>query len=201
VGANIGYFTLLAAPIVGEAGRVEAIEPGKRNCRLMHRSAVRSRFRNVHVYPFAIWDQRGALSYLAQGSNGTVAEVHSAIDIPPGGRLVPTTTLDDLVAGLDRVDVIKLDVEVAEFRVLRGASRTLQRRPIVVSEVSPLLLEQVSGVSAERYLSSFLDLGYELSVVGRDGDGELLPCGRDPDRVLEALGTAGSLDMLARPID
>jgi FkbM family methyltransferase len=201
VGANIGYFSLLAAPIVGETGRVVAIEPAERNCRLMHRSAVRSGFGNVHLFPFAVWDQPGALVYLAQGSNGTVAELRAAPDLPPGGRLVPTSTLDDLVAGLDRIDVIKLDVEGAEFRVLRGAVRTLERRPIVVSEVSPLLLERVSGVSVERYLASFLDLGYDLSVVDRDGDGELLDCDRDLGRVLEALGAAGSLDMLARPMD
>ena len=55
---------------MGEAGRVVAIEPAERNCRLMHRSVVQ-RIRSVQLYPFAVWDRRGALAYVAQGSNGT----------------------------------------------------------------------------------------------------------------------------------
>jgi FkbM family methyltransferase len=202
VGANIGYFSLLGAQIVGEVGRVLAIEPGERNCRLIHRSVVRNQLRNVHLHPYAISDQQGALTYLAQGSNGTIADLDATTDVPPGGRLVSTTTLDNLLAGLDRVDVIKLDVEGAEARVLRGAARTFQQhRPVVVSEVSPLLLEKISGMSAQSYLACFLDLGYELSVVDRDGNGELFACGRDLARVLGVLRALGSLDVIARPIE
>jgi FkbM family methyltransferase len=201
IGANIGYFSLLAARIVESGGRVVAVEPGARNCRLLHRSVVRNRFGNVQLHPCAISDGRGTLAYLAQGSNGTIADLDATRDVPPGAHLVPATTLDDLLAGLDRVDVIKLDVEGAEGRVLRGASLTLERhRPAVISEVSPSLLERISGVSAEAYLTRFLDLGYELSVVDRDGDGELLGCGRDLTQVLEALAASGSVDVLARPV-
>src|SRR5262249_27455239 len=154
---------------------------------------VRNRLGNVRLYPCAIWDRPGALAYLPEGSNGTVADLEPASDLPPGARLIPTATLDDLLAGLDRVDMIKLDVEGAEFRVLRGAARTLQRRPLVVSELSPELLRRVSGASAEHYLTGFLDLGYGLSVIDRDGGGELLDCGRDLGKVLDALGATGSL--------
>jgi hypothetical protein len=93
-------------------------------------------------------------------------------------------------------------VEGAEARVLRGAARTFQQhRPVVVSEVSPLLLEKISGMSAQSYLACFLDLGYELSVVDRDGNGELFACGRDLARVLGVLRALGSLDVIARPIE
>ena len=200
VGANIGYFSLLAARIVDGGGRVVAIEPGARNCRLLHRSLVRNRLGNVQLHPCAISDDRGTLAYLAEGSNGTIADLDATRDVPAGAHLVPATTLDDLLAGLDRVDVIKLDVEGAEGRVLRGATRTLERhRPVIISEVSPSLLETISGVSAEAYLTRFLDLGYELWVVDRDGDGELRGGGRDVGKVLEALAASGSVDVLARP--
>jgi hypothetical protein len=74
-----------------------------------------------------------------------------------------------------------------------------RHRPAVLTEVSPALLERISGVSAGAYLARLLDLGYELALVDRDGDGELLPCGRDPATVLEALAASGSVDVLARP--
>jgi FkbM family methyltransferase len=201
VGANVGYFSLLAARLVETAGRVVAIEPGPRNCRLLHRSVVRNRCGNVQLYPCAVSDRRGAVAYLAEGSNGTIADLDATRDVPPGAHLVAATTLDDLLAGFDRVDVIKLDVEGAEGRVLEGATRTLERhRPAVISEVSPLLLETISGVSAGGYLTRFLDLGYTLSVVDRDGDGELLDCGRALTEVLAALAASGSVDVLARPV-
>lgn len=202
VGANLGYFSLLAAQMVGETGTVVAIEPGERNCRLLYRSVVRNRLRNVQLHPYAISDRRETLVYLAQGSNGTIAPLDADTGGPAGGRLVPAIPLDDLVAGLDRVDVIKLDVEGAEARVLRGAAATLARhRPLVVSEFSPLLLEQVSGVSGDVYLSQLLDLGYQLSVVDPDGAGELIACGRDPRAVVRVLQRAGTaqLDLMARP--
>jgi len=201
VGANIGYFSLLAARILEGRGRVVAIEPGARNCRLLHRSVVRNQLSNVEIHPYALSDRRGTLAYVAEGSNGTISDLDATRDAPPGAHLVPAATLDALVAGLDRVDVIKLDVEGAEGRVLRGAARTLGRhRPAVVSEVSPSLLQRISGVSAEAYLAGFLDLGYELSLVDRDGDGELFACGRDLTKALEALAASGPVDVLARPV-
>lgn len=201
VGANIGYFSVLAARLVGETGLVVAIEPGERNCVLLHRSATRHRLRNVRLHPYALSDRRETLVYLAQGSNGTITDLGDGDDWPSGGRLVPAAPLDELVAGLDRVDVIKIDVEGAESRVLRGAAATLERhRPVVVSEFSPLLLEQVSRVTGDAYLSQLLDLGYELSVVDPDGAGELIPCGRDSGAVLRRLRDAGTtqLDLVAR---
>jgi FkbM family methyltransferase len=202
VGANIGYFSLLAARLVGETGAVVAIEPGERNGVLLHGSVVRNRLRNVTLHPYAVSDRRETLVYLPQGSNGTVAGLAGAGEVPPGARLVPATTLDDLVAGLDRVDVVKIDVEGAEGRVLRGAAATVARhRPLVVSEFSPLLLEAVSGVAGDAYLSHLLERGYELSVVDPDGAGELIPCGRDAGAVVRFLQRAAlaQLDLVARP--
>jgi FkbM family methyltransferase len=203
VGANIGYFSLLAGRIVGETGAVVAIEPGERNCVLLHRSAVRNRLRNIRLHPCAISDRRETLVYLPQGSNGTITGLPGDGEVPSGGRLVPATTLDDLVASLDRVDVIKIDVEGAEARVLRSAAATLERhRPLVVSEFSPLLLEEVSGVTGDAYLAQLLDLGYELSVVDPDGAGELISCGRDAQEVVRFLRGAGlaQLDLVARGV-
>jgi hypothetical protein len=70
----------------------------------------------------------------------------------------------------------------------------------VVSEFSPLLLEEVSGVTGDAYLAQLLDLGYELSVVDPDGAGELIPCGRDTRRVVGFLRGAGlaQVDLVAR---
>ena len=180
-----------------------AIEPGERNCLLLHRSAVRNRLPNIRLHPCAISDRRETLVYLPQGSNGTITGLPGDGEVPAGGRLVPATTLDDLVASLDRVDVIKIDVEGAEARVLRSAAATLERhRPLVVSEFSPLLLEEISGVTGDAYLAQLLDLGYEPSVVDPNGAGELIPCGRDARQVVGFLRGAGlaQLDLVARRV-
>src|SRR5207248_7439067 len=109
VGANIGYYSLLAASRVGEAGHVHAFEPSNRNCALLQASVDRNGFRCVDLYPFAVADRSTTLVYDAVASNGSVSEPEPgapALDLD----LVRSVRLDDVLAGLP-VDVMKIDVE------------------------------------------------------------------------------------------
>ena len=99
---------------------------------------------------------------------------------------------------------VSIDVDRRLYRQDIAASKAhaamlARHRPVVVSEYSPGLLEQVSGATGDAYLSLLLDLGYELSIVDPDGGGELIRCGRDAGRVVRFLRDAGmvQLDVLA----
>ena len=132
VGANTGQFTKLFSRIVPR-GFVFAVEP-QSYARTILGAAVRlNRLRNVAILPMALGAAPGvgllSLPVKASGSYGSgIANLAAAV----GGRefeveAVAIATLDQIVAALalDRVDLIKADIEGAELELLRGAERTL----------------------------------------------------------------------------
>ncbi|HEX2819296.1 MAG TPA: FkbM family methyltransferase [Streptosporangiaceae bacterium] len=167
IGANLGYYTMLASRLVGPAGRVVAVEPNSENCRLLLLSKLLNDAGNAELLPVALDDHRG-WSYFstALGTNGCLLD--GGLAIADGrGFVVPTFTLDELVEG--PVDLIKIDVEGAEFRVMSGARRIITAyRPVIITEFSCHMLAEVSGCSPAAYLSWFTDLGYQVYVIGRN---------------------------------
>lgn len=198
VGASVGYYTVLAARIVGADGHVHAFEPGPQNQSLLLLNVRSNRLENVTLHRVAAGDRRDVGVYDASGGNGFVGPFDGDPAALAVHELVETTTLDDAL-GDGRVDVVKVDVEGAEGLVLRGARALLARRqPVVVFEFSPPSLEAISGVTGEGLLGELGELGYRFS---------LLTAGHDPDRelgpreVLDAFEASGvhHVDVLARP--
>jgi FkbM family methyltransferase len=165
VGANVGYYTLLASQLVGPSGRVLAFEPNSENVRLLLASLQRSGATNVEVLPVACDLQRGWTAFRNHtGSNGGVMD---DADLLQPCTIVPTFTLDELVEG--DVGFLKMDVEGAEGRVVKGAQKLLEKcRPVVTSELSCTMIQNVSHVDAESYLRVFTDLGYSVNHIVRE---------------------------------
>ena len=193
VGANNGYYSLLASRLVGAAGRVVAVEPNSENCRLLLTSVALQRADNVELFPLACSSTRGWGYFSSHiGSNGGLVPADDLVRRP--GTVVPTFPLDDLVDG--PVHLLKLDVEGAEGLVVAGARRLLEtHRPIVTTELSCDMLPRVSGVEAADYLQGFVDLDYSLSLVERPSGtlrelaspAELLDTWGDPFRIEDLL--------------
>ena len=166
VGANVGYFALLASGLVGPTGRVLALEPNSENCRLLVSSLRLHDVENVDLLPVAADEATGWAYYSTHvGSNGGLVERADLLSHP--GVVVPTFALDDLVPG--EVGLLKMDVEGAEGRVVRGASRVIERhRPIVTTELKEEMLQRVSGMSVADYLGRFERLGYTPALLDKD---------------------------------
>lgn len=200
LGAHVGYYSLIAAGLVGPAGRVLSFEPNPGSCELLVRSARLNGFVNIEVYPFAVTETRG-ISYLqGRGSHATLVGPVGSARASHGASVVPTITLDEVLRDVSRVDVIKMDIEGAEFRALRGGQQAVVRhRPVIISELSAAALQNVSSVSPEEYLRALVGLNYELSII--QAVGGLIACGTDTGRVLRALDAhpATHLDILACP--
>jgi FkbM family methyltransferase len=139
VGANIGDFSIWAAKQGGPGTRVLAVEADPDNLPLLHRNLHRHRLDEVvQVAPVAAAAEAGTvvLHQGHQSGTSTIApsEVHTLEHLRPRGTIeIPAESLDSLVesAGLDRVDVVKIDVEGAEEQVLAGAARLLSNgRPL-----------------------------------------------------------------------
>ncbi len=173
IGASVGFFTLLAATRVGPTGRVLAVEPSPTNCKLLCLSLLANAMGNVALFPAAASDAEELLLYDAIDSNGMISPMPSD---PGAEHLIGTRTivrslvLDRQLRDLARLDVIKIDVEGAEYRALKGATDLLRaHRPLVFSEFAPEGLRQVSAVEPEEYLKLLVGLGYELGVLQPDG--------------------------------
>jgi FkbM family methyltransferase len=198
IGANIGWFSLLAASLVGPTGRVVAIEPNPRNVALLRQSAKDNGFDNIDVVAVALGERPGAAALETDGSNGRLIPV----DGPPAQAVVASFVvavypLDSVLneVGVTRVDAIKIDVEGAEPLVIRGATRTIsESRPLLVSEFFPLALDSSPWGNARHYLAMLRALGYRLSVIGREGVHE-------DEEILSMTGEAGTghVDLLGRP--
>lgn len=140
IGANVGFFALLAARLAGPEGRVIAFEPIAEVAALAREAALRSDLGDrVEVRVAAVGERAGSvvMCVVAQGgiwSHVATREPHSATT---ERREVAQVSLDDAVAaGAPPPDVIKIDVEGAEDDVLRGARHVLaEHRPVVVCEL------------------------------------------------------------------
>ncbi len=179
VGANIGFYSMLAAALVGETGRVLSFEPNSENCRLLLLSASRNGFDNIELHPVALGESAGhAVFRTALGSNGGFIDGEGEALLDPTAMVVPIARLDDVVTqsgqgaqlgqGAQSVDLVKVDVEGAEALVFAGASDLLtNQRPTVIGEFSPEMLGRVSGVDPATYLQRWLDLDYTINVCDR----------------------------------
>jgi FkbM family methyltransferase len=168
VGASFGYFSALAGSIVGAGGRVIAVEPGPQNQSLLLLNLAANDVLTAEVHQAALSDEPGVFKYGRSGANGTISPFDGDPAHVGNYDLVQATTLDRLVSGAP-VDMMKIDVEGAEGRVLRGATTTLRERsPLLVFEFSPPSLEITSDMSGAELLELLAGMGYALDLVSAD---------------------------------
>ncbi len=156
VGAHIGWYSLKAANAVGPKGHVIAVEPNHETLNWLRNNIRASGAGSViAVAPVACADSETTLTFYAASHRNTgessLSQTNASQDGPVSASYpVRARRLDDIVkdAGLDRVDAIKIDVEGAEFMVLKGATETLDRyHPVVVVELVDRQLKAMgSGV-------------------------------------------------------
>jgi len=138
-GANVGIYTLAAGTIVGEAGRVLAYEPSAQSFPLLEKNIALNGLTNVRAFPAALAQKNGR-TWLHRGPNPTLNSLGKDPSWKEDGEEIVTKTLDQALhqTGIDRVDVIKMDVQGAEELVLRGAFNTLlSAHPVIIFEVWP----------------------------------------------------------------
>lgn len=190
IGANIGYFTMLAAKLVGSSGRVTAIEPNPANVKLIEASRRVNSFDQVTIVQAAAGRAVGLLMLNSSFSNGTTAGLSDNLTNLLDATTVPCLVLDDLIGVGKLVDFIKIDVEGAEYNALFGFRETIARcHPTIVSEFGPSGMPGISGVTGPDYLRFLLAFGYEISVIEHGGG--VTCCGRDVEKVMNAFVESG----------
>jgi FkbM family methyltransferase len=174
-GANIGLFTLVAAARVGALGQVIACEPSPTTMHLLRANVDRNGFDWVKLHELALASAPGRL-HLRVFSPGSGFSSFAPADTANGVDVeVEVATLDDVSSEvLERLKLVKLDVEGAELKALRGATQVLHRaRPDFIVELEPEHLERQGGSIAEVQ-ELFDDAGY-LGYSIRNGKLQRLP--------------------------
>jgi FkbM family methyltransferase len=173
IGANWGYFSLLAAALVGNQGRVFAFEPEPRNFALLQRNIRANGYTNIVAVPKAISNRQGTVTLFHDRRNlggHSISEDCVPLKNRGGSVEVETTTLDEFVDALGeekRVDLIKMDVQGAEGLVLERAHETLRRNKVrIVMEFWPSGLGRL-GTDALQLLQELQVLGFEIRVAGQ----------------------------------
>ena len=200
LGANIGFFALLAASLVGQSGHVLAVEPNPANARLLEASRRANGFDQISILQVAAAREHGLLVLHTAYSNGTTAGLPDSVAAVLNAQTVPALRLDDVLPAGRPVGLVKIDVEGAEYLALCGCEAMLRRdRPPIISEFSPGLMPGISGVEGEDYLRWLTGLGYTLSVLRPDGS--LDHAGDDTALVMRLYQARGSdhIDILAEP--
>ncbi|MGH0029495.1 MAG: FkbM family methyltransferase [Myxococcota bacterium] len=145
VGANVGYYTLIASRLVGETGRVYAFEPDPESFALLTRNVRESGLDNVVLEQKGVSDRAGTLElYLSESNRGD----HRIFQPEGESRRtieVESVALDDYFAGRHaEVDFVKIDTQGAELLILRGMREILagNDRLVLAVEYAPKLLRE-----------------------------------------------------------
>lgn len=178
VGANFGYFTVLAAKRVGPTGRVFSFEPEPHNFELLKKNVDANQLTNVTAHNTAVVDEPKKINmYLSEYNYGDHRIVDGDDDsIRNGGKRHKTVSvdgvrLDDCLAAYEgSVNVIKVDVQGAEHLVLKGMKRTLIANPdvLLLTEFWPWGM-RLNGTDPAFYLSELKDLGFNAYQLESDG--------------------------------
>ena len=167
LGANIGYYTFLASPIVGDSGRVYSFEPDARSFAYLRRSIAANRCHNVAEVEMAVSDQTGSGAFVPDkhGAEAWLSAIH-----PPCASSVEvqTITLDEFFAreGWPSVDLIKMDIEGSEKAALDGMKELSHRNPRMqlIMEFNFKALVR-AGATPESLAITLYELGFHKGYI------------------------------------
>lgn len=170
IGANIGYYSVLAATIAGTEGRVYAFEPEPENFATLERNIALNRLDNVVAVQAACSDRAGEMVLHLDPENAGGHHLHDAGE---GGdrRTIRALTLDDYFRDhKGSIDLIKMDIQGHEPAALRGMTGILRAHPetrLITEFDAPMLAG--AGSSPEEYLAALSALGYRFTILSDYG--------------------------------
>jgi FkbM family methyltransferase len=164
IGANVGNVSLGFSKLVGETGKIYSFEPDPLNFKRFKKNVDLNHFKNIETLNFGLGNKKGSFSIvvhdeLNRGMNRLVENAPSENTV-----LCEVLVLDDFISQnkVNKVDLIKIDVEGFEKKVLEGAYETLKfQRPILFIELDDNNLKD-QGSSARDLIKYLEELKYRM---------------------------------------
>jgi len=151
IGANIGYYTIIAAKLVGEKGKVIAVEPIKETQRILRINSILNRINNVMIVSKAAWRTSGEkLKLYVPVLPCKVSSFGLASSNEPSNyhvfEIVETIALDDILKNCTKIKFMKIDVEGSEDKVIQGIIRALSKTNFAYIECSKANSSNIKNV-------------------------------------------------------
>lgn len=164
LGSNIGYYASLESRLVGENGKIIAIEPSPQNYEYLVKNLAKQKFSNSETHNFALSDIDGNVRFLIKEKSNLSQVIDNDRKQFPGENIidVPSKKLDSflLEKSLTRIDFLRMDVEGYELKIYKGMKETIRKyKPILLME----LHKSVIGVEdVKKFLTEIKNDGYKL---------------------------------------
>ena len=179
IGANIGYYALMEAALVGEQGHVYAVEPSPQNYLLLNKNVKLNDFEKViETFQIGISDRIGvAKLHLASSSNlhtfHPIKYNYTQDDYLSDNVIdVPTTTISDFAGDKKKIDLIRMDIEGYEVEAFRGMMKIL-----VEDRFSPKILFETHRPkyddkkhSIKKAMTDLFKEGYCVKIIVSDNE-------------------------------
>ncbi len=176
-GANIGYFTLLAARLTGKKGIVYAFEPEPTNFKFLQKNISLNGYDNVKAFQKAVSSENGKTElFICDYDTGHhTINSYNGIKAYSKGRKsqmhsieIETIKLDDFLKG-KKIDLMKVDAEGSEFLAIEGMKGLLKKNKDIkiVLEYFPLLVKNMGG-DPIKMIQDLLDMGFRIDLIPED---------------------------------
>ena len=169
IGANIGYFTLLFSKWIGNKGKVYSFEPDPSNFEILSKNICANRSKNVTAFQKALSNNDGKLSlFLCEKNKGDhrIFDFYAFEDDDKRKKIdVESVTLDSVLSD-KKIEVIKMDVQGAEYLVLEGMKETINKNSnlYLLTEFWPYAIEK-SGHSPKDFIEVLRKMKFEISII------------------------------------
>ena|SRR5256885_4093090 len=163
IGANIGYYTLIFAKLVGRKGRVYAFEPEPHSFKLLKKNVEENKHQNIILEQKALGNKDGKVTMQLSNSN---TEHRILYDEKSTSELIDVNSirLDDYFRDLNsKINFIKMDAEGSEGKIIEGMSTLLQQNKIlkIMTEFYPYLIKK-SGMSPREFIELILKYDFKI---------------------------------------
>ncbi len=166
IGANIGYYALLEARLVGDNGLVYAIEPAPHNLSLLTQNCKINNYKNILVYECAIGNNDGETTlFISKKHNWNSMIVREELEIVDQIN-VKTYKLDTFLEDKKIPTYIRMDVEGFEYEIIKGMANLLSRDiPLrLFIEVHPHIMNKSDLI---ELLKTLKISGFEVELIAK----------------------------------
>ncbi|MCV0411906.1 FkbM family methyltransferase [Nitrosarchaeum sp.] len=163
VGANIGYYTLLLAKIVGSSGKVIAFEAEPRNFEILKKNVEENHFENVIVEKKAVSEKSGVVKFFIGEDSSTENQLFKP-DVKHSEIEVESISIDEYLQDKDiKVDFIKMDIQGSEPLVIEGMRKTIEKNKNLklMMEWWPDAIKKYN-IKPDKHLQELVSLGFNI---------------------------------------
>lgn len=180
IGANIGYYTIpIAKKISALNGSVHAFEPVKENFFSLQNAVTKNRVeKNVVLNQFALGDYNGSIEIVkteeGKSGNAVLSFNDSNYEKERTKETIEIKMLDDYINKLNRCDFIKVDIEGAEYFLIKGGTKFIEKfKPVIYGEFNAFFLRKF-GYTLLDVWKILAPMGYEAYVEDRIKKGKFI---------------------------